>query len=102
MLLDGVREVSLTLLLEFLLLLAHIDRVLLVELHLLAGHGKWLQITLLSVVRFHVQNVNISGLSRDILQVFELVSQILFKIFRQGVVVELAHLLSEGTSGVVE
>ena len=60
MLLDGVREVSLTLLLEFLLLLAHIDRVLLVELHLLAGHGKWLQITLLSVVRFHVQNVNLS------------------------------------------
>lgn len=60
MLLDGVGEVSLTLLLKFLLLLAHIDRVLLVELHLLAGHGEWLQIALLSVVRFHVQNVNLS------------------------------------------
>jgi hypothetical protein len=67
MLLDGVGEVSLTLLIEFLLLLADIDRVLLVELYLLAGHSKRLKIALLSVVRFHVHNVNISGLSREIL-----------------------------------
>lgn len=103
MLLDGVSEVSLTLLLEFLLLLAHVNGVLLVELNLLGSHKQWLKIgLLLSVVSFHIENVDVSGLSRCFLEVFELVSQILLKILRQGVVVELAHLLSEGTSGVVE
>jgi hypothetical protein len=101
-LLDGIGEVSLTLLLEFLLLIAHVNCVLLVQFHFFTGHSEWLQIALLSVVRFHVHNVDISGLSRDIVEVFELISQILLQIFRQGVVVELAHLLSEGTSGVVE
>ena len=60
MLLDGVGEVSLTLLLKFLLLLADIDGVLLVELYLLTGHNKRLKIALLSVVRFHVHDVNLS------------------------------------------
>jgi len=54
MLLDGVGEVSATLLLKFHLLSTHVNRVLFVELNLVGSH-KWLHIVLLlGIVRFHM------------------------------------------------
>lgn len=60
-LLDGVTEVSLALLLELLLLDAHVDGVLLVKLHLVTLSDECIQATRLCFVGFHIHHIDLTS-----------------------------------------